>query len=526
MKEHANPPTKKISVRPMTESIKRDGAKNIFISVFVAGASFYSLTLIANHFGGSLGSDAYFFLASLSNLASGILGSLMGTVFLPAFIKLLAHTDKSDAYRFASSIFSWCLLILCVFAIPSLVWNEQFFMFVSRFDATKISQINQILNYFSPIFILSVLSEFFRVIALSIGKFSTAALTAFFPPFFLIIFIALFGETLQEVALVASLLLAKVAALIMLIVVVSRHGVHVRFNLTKNPDTFRFVKSSAPYWAANVVTNAATFYFDYQASGLGAGVLSALAYANRIFMLPIVVFLNPLVEISRTRFAQLQATGDQVLFNNLYNKLVAFAVYFSMPVASIYLISSQEIISALFQRGNFQPEDVKIAASCLAVYAWSLPFTSIFQINGRACESFQRLFWPSVFGTFGNLIMIALTYYFTALYGYTGIPLAKVAVELFYFLPFGFIALQLFGGMPHYVHIAKSVGAASISLIPATIFFNLNIFERYNGVAFSINTLFFWIILFIFFYGFAVLIFSAHVRAELKSKWLHRYFRK
>jgi len=519
MKEHKNDPTKGISARPSTESIKRAGVKNIFISVLVAGTSFYSLTLIAKHFGGSLGRDAYFFLASLSTLASGIIGSLMGTVFLPAFIKLLNHADKSEAHRFASSIFSWCLLISCAVAIPTMIWNVQFFKLVSRFDASQISQIDQVLNYFAPIFLLSVLSELFRVIALSIGKFSTAALTAIFPPIFLITSIVFFGGTLQEVALVASLLLAKLAALIMLVVVVSRHGVSIRFNVTKNLDTFRFVKSSAPYWSANVVTNAATFFFDYQASGMGAGVVSALAYANRVFMLPIVVFLNPLIEISRTKFAHFQATGEKVEFNNFYNDLATLIIYFSIPVASIFYLFSEEIISLLFQQGAFQAEGVKIAASCLVIYAWSLPFASIFQINGRASESFQRLLWPSIFGTIGNLLLILITLKATNQYDYIGIPVAKVAVDIFYFLPFGFIALHLFGARPQYLKIVIAVAMASISAIFSAFTLTFLTSRDSQEYPYSFSVLIVQILCFFLIYGMVVLLLSSEARYEIRRAY-------
>lgn len=521
MKEHTNAPTEETSARPSTESIKRAGGKNIFISLFVAGASFYSLTLIAKHFGGSVGSDAYFFLASLSTLASGIIGSLMGTVFLPAFIKLLTHTDKSEAHRFASSIFSWCLIISCVIAVPTIIWNEQFFMLISRFDDSQILQIDQVLKYFAPIFLLSVLSELFRVIALSIGKFSTAALTAIFPPFFLITSLVFFGDILQEVALVASLLLAKIAALIMLVVMVSRNGVRIRLNLTKNFDTFRFVKSSTPYWSANIVTNAATFYFDYQASGLGTGVLSALAYSNRIFMLPIVVFLNPLVEISRTKFAQFQATGDQVAFNNFYNNLVTFTVYFSVPIASIYFFFSEEIISALFQRGAFQAESVKVSASCLVIYAWSLPFVSVFQVNGRACESFQRLLWPSIFGTLGNLLMITLAYFLIQKINYMGIPAAKVATDLIYMLPFGFLAFQLLGGQPCYSQIFMAAVEAVISSTFVLLIFSLIPVETYNQYTFSLTILVLYVLAFLFLYFLMLYLISSRVRFETMRMLRH-----
>jgi len=502
-----------------TESIRRAGSKNILISVCVAAATYYSLTLIAKQFGGSLGSDAYFFLASLANLASGIIGSLLGTVFLPAFIKLLTQSGKSEAYRFASSIFSWCLVITCAAALPIFIWNEQFFSLASRFSASQLSQMYQFLQYFVPIFLFGVLSEFFRVIALSIGKFTPAALTALFPPFFLITFLLGFGDTLHEETLVASLLLAKIIALLVLVTVVWKEGIRLRFILTNNQHTFHFLKSSAPYWSANVVTNAATFYFDYQASGLGAGVVTALAYANRIFMLPIVVFLTPLVEISRTKFAQMQSAGNHEAFNFFYNNLLRFALYFSVPIAALYLTFSQEIISAMFQRGAFQAESVTIAASCLSVYAWTIPFVSVFMVNGRACESYQRLLWPSIFGTFGNLIMIVSTYMLTNAFGYRGIPMAKVAIDILYLFPFGFIAVQLFGGMPRYRLIVSSLAASLAAAIPTSVFFNLTFSERYNGASFSLNVLILWVVLFCSLYSLTLLILTPHIRSELKKLW-------
>jgi len=507
-----------------SESIRRAGTKNILISVCVAATSYYSLTLIAKQFGGSLGSDAYFFLASLANLASGIIGSLLGTVFLPAFIKLLTQADKSEAYCFASSIFSWCLVITCGTALPILIWNEQFFSYASRFDALQLSQMSLFLKYFVPIFLFGVLSEFFRVVALSIGKFSTAAFTAIFPPLFLIASIFSFGDILHEVVLLASLLLAKVISLIILFSVVWKEGIRMRLTLAKNQHTFQFLKASAPYWSANVVTNAATFYFDYQASGLGTGVVTALAYANRVFMLPVVIFLTPLVEISRTKFAQMQSIGNNEAFNLYYNNLLRFTLYFSVPISALYLTFSQEIISAMFQRGAFQAESVTIAASCLNLFAWTIPFASVFMVNGRACESYQRLLWPAIFGTFGNLLMIASTYVLTNAFGYRGIPMAKVAIDILYLFPFGFIAFQLFGGVPRYGLIVRSLASSLAAVVPAAILFNFAFSTRYNGTAFSLHLLIFLVLGFCSFYCIALLIFSPQVRADLSDLRRHRSF--
>ena len=509
------------SAHRRTESVQQAGVKNILISVCVAVTTFYSLALVANFFGSSLGSDAYFYLASLANLTSGVFGSLLGVVFLPAFVKLLNQLDKSDAYRFLSSIFSWCLVITLLASIPVFIWSEQFFLYASQFGSSKIVEMSFVLEYFAPIFFLGVLSELFRIVALSIGKFTAAAFSAVFPPFFLIVFLFSFGHTLHEEALAASLLLARVAALIMLVIVVWKEGVRVRFNLYNNIHTFRFLKTSTPYWSANIVTVAANFYFDYQASSFGIGVVTALAYANRIFMLPITIFIAPLVEIARTKFAEMHAAGDYQAFNAYYNNLLLLAIYFTIPVAALYFVFSHEIISALFQRGAFQTESVDIAASILSIYTWSIPFASVFLANGRACESYQRLLWPSIFGTLGNLLMIAAIYYLTKKFDYLGIPMAKVVIDIFYFLPFGFVAFQLFGGLPQYKKIITSFFAALASAILAAIFCYNAFLNGRSGSPTSIVSLIIHISAFLFLYCAALLIIASHVRSELKNLWYH-----
>lgn len=498
-------------------SIRRAGVKNILISVVVAAATYYSLTLIAEQFGGSTGSDAYFFVLSLTTLASGLIGSLLGTVFLPAFVKLHSVPDKKEAHHFASSILSWCVVIACLIALPTSIWNEGFFLNVSRFDQSQIIQMHQVLQYFAPIFVCGVLVEFFRVMALSLGLYTSAAVGALFPPFLLIGAIFSLSSVLHEEALVLSLLLGKVIALIILVIVVVKSaGVRLYFNLKNNRHTFRFLKTSAPYWSANVVTNAASFYFDYQASGLGQGVVTALAYAQRVFQLPTAIFLAPIVEISRTKFAQFQASGDFMSFNRYYNNLLRFAIYFSVPVAAIYITFSQEIVSALFQRGAFDVENVFMTAYLLSIYAWTIPFASVFMVNGRACESYQRLLWPSVFGTLGNLLMIVLTRVLSELFGFQGIPMAKVATDIFYLLPFGFIAFQQFGGLPQYKKIGHVLMAVCVAAIVPVCYFVGTVSNRYTGVATPLYNLFSWCCGFLFLYVLCLLAISSSVRANLK----------
>jgi putative peptidoglycan lipid II flippase len=455
-----------------SDSVRRAGIKNVLISVVVAAASYFSLTLIARTFGGSVGSDAYFYLASLTTLASGLIGSLLATVFLPAFIELQIRAGREEANRFASSVFSGCLVLCAIAAAIAAIWHTRFFLQVSRFDAAHLADMRPVLLYFAPVFLIGVMAEFFRVLALASGKFSTAAVTALFAPVLLILFIAAFADSLHEESLAASLLCAKVMTLVLLVfVVVQQTDVRIRLMWWPDTHTFRFVRSSVPYWSANVVTNVATFYFDYMASGLGAGVLTSLAYAQRIVSLPTAVFLNPLMEIARTRLALAQANRDDVGFNRQYNALLGLALYFSIPIAGLYMVLDREIVSGMFQRGAFGPANVDISAACLFIYAWTIPLSALFMVNGRACESYQRLTWPAVFGTVGNLAMMVATSVLVSHMGVLGIPFAKLASDALYFLPFGFIALTLFGGRPDLRQLLRTLAAAAAATaVPALAF--------------------------------------------------------
>ena len=69
-------------------SLKRAGLSNIAIYIVAAFLMFYSLILVAQRFGGSEGSDAYFFLFSLVTISTALVSSIFTTVLIPVFVNL------------------------------------------------------------------------------------------------------------------------------------------------------------------------------------------------------------------------------------------------------------------------------------------------------------------------------------------------------------------------------------------------------------------------------------------------------
>lgn len=447
--------------------------RNILISIAVAVSSYFSLILVARRFGGGTGSDAYFFLFSLTATSTSFLASIFATVFLPVFVDLKIKSGLDEAARFAGALLLWCLAIIVPVGVFSFVFYTPFFTAVSKFSGAQLREIQPILGYFSVTFVVSVLAEYFRTVVLALGKFSLAAIGALIQPCLLILSIWFLSDTMQEQALAVSLMVAKIALLLFMGGVTLSQRVVIRPRLRGGAATSRFLRIAAPYWSANLVTNFASFYFDYVATGLGAGVLSSVSYAQRVFTLPVFVVLNPIMEIARTKFSESQARGDMDGFSSRYNSLAQLILYFTLPVAAFFAFFAEPIIGSMFQRGAFTHENVQIAAQTLSVLAISIPFSGLFLLNGRATESFQRLTWPSVFGTAGNALLILLTYLLVRDVGYLGIAYARVCVEVLFFLPFGFAAVRVLSGRFHLDHVPSVLLIASIGVAVPLVCYSL-----------------------------------------------------
>ena len=225
---------------------------------------------------------------------------------------------------------------------------------------------------------------------------------------------------------------------------IHKERVRVRFVFIHRLPSISSFKSAASFWSASFVTNTSTFFFDYMATGLGIGVITAVSYAQRVFSLPVTLILNPLLEVAYTNFSELHARNDMKTFGLRYKILLQLVLFLSIPIAIFFFCMSDGIISSLFQRGAFGKDSVQIASNSLRVFSLAIVPTCIFMLNGRAIESFRKLVWPSFFGTLGNLFLMFIIYRLVGVYGYLGIPYARTLIYWAYFLPLGFITLYIF----------------------------------------------------------------------------------
>lgn len=442
--------------------LARAGILNTGIGLLSAALTFLSLALIAGRFGGSAGTDAYLYLLSLVTVGTALLGGIFSAVLLPQLVEVRVKSGLVQVSELASRLLAWLLLLCGLLALALALFHGAFFTFASRFSVEQVQAQRAILGWLGPVLVFSILAEYLRILLLGVARYGAAACMALVTPVTLVA-VLLLDHSVSEAELTTALAFSRGLMVAATMFLLTCTGMRLLPRLRGGAHLIRFARISAPYAAASAVTQLSVFFFDYMASGLGTGVLTAITLAHRIFALPLMLLVTPLLDIARVRFAELRATNDEAAFQRQYDYLSVLVLYLALPAAAMLFIFPGEIVALLFQRGAFNVQDVEVAAACLKVLALSVPLGCFFTLSGRVVESFQQLKLPSLLGSIGNLCLMALTYVLVGSKGFIGIPLARLLVDLGYLLPFGVWMLHRHRVHINFVSLAQTLLRAGLA---------------------------------------------------------------
>ncbi|WP_271948384.1 murein biosynthesis integral membrane protein MurJ [Ruegeria faecimaris] len=295
--------------------------------------------------------------------------------FVPMFSKRLEGGE--NAQGFAQDAFN--LLAVAVLALvglamvfmPGLVWlTAEGFYGDDRFDLA----VDYGYVVFPYIFFMSLAALFSGVLNAT-GRFAAAAAA----PILLNIFacIALIagaisgGEVIRW--LIAVIPIAGVAQLALVWVATERAGIRIRPGLPKlSPEMRNMVRIAVPAALAMGVTQVNLVVGQLVASKTEKAV-SWLFAADRLYQLPlgvvgIAVGIVLLPDLSR----RLRA-GDKSGARDAFSRAGEFTLLLTIPSTVAFVLIPTQLVSVLFERGQFTPEDTAATALAVAIYGIGLP---------------------------------------------------------------------------------------------------------------------------------------------------------
>lgn len=361
------------------------GSAKVAAGIFLSRISgFVREMVFANYFGNSMAGDAWRAATKVPNLLQNLLGEgTLSASVIPIYSELIEEDRDEDASRFAGAILGLLTVTAASVALLGVLLAPFFVGIIfSDWGAEQQALTTSLVRIVFPMTAILVVSAWSLAILNSHRR----------------LFLSYVAPVAWNAAMIGALLLAgerwgwRDGDLAMALAWGALIGGGLQL-LVQLPTVLRLlgefrpsislevggVRSSIqaffPALAARGAVNLSGYLDLFLAGFLAVGALSALGYAQVLYLLPISLFgasvaAAELPELSRER-SRWGEEGRAVLEKNLTRSL-----YFVLPSAVAYVAFGDAIVGALFGRGEFADADVLLVWIVLATYSIGMPASS------------------------------------------------------------------------------------------------------------------------------------------------------
>ena len=354
--------------------------------------------LFANYLGANLMSDAFLFAYRLPNLFRRIFAEgSMNSVFIPLYVNQEKINSKS-ANDFIWIVFNFFFVITLFLSFLIFFFTEQVISILAPGFLLNKSQFllaNQLLIITFPFLIFVTLSSVLSSVLNVKGKFFLPSFLSVILNIFMIVTLVSFKSN-SHFALAWSMIIAGFTQLILLFINLGTIKIFWGIGLNSIKVLSRELKKFFGRFLYSLLGSGIVqlniFISMLFASLVGGGAISQIYYADRIIDLPFALIA---VAMSFTLLPYLSKNiSDESKNSKAFNETVIFCFLFAIPSAFGIFILSEDIIRALFGRGEFNNDDVLITSKILLVYSFSLPGYMLARIFNQVFYSYEKVEYP------------------------------------------------------------------------------------------------------------------------------------
>jgi len=380
----------------------------IFYSLSTLSAIGYLITLgnqvvISKKLGTSAELDAYFYTLSLVSLFSFFSNPITDAA-IPLFFSQ-KEGGKEQENLYFSKILNSILAICGISTLIFILINSQIAKaFVQDNLLQHIESIQKYSLLLTPFIFLSTLTLFFqsvlnvnnRYISQQVGRLvgSLAGLTI------LIIFTKKWGASAIGLSLIVSM------TILVLFQWKEIRDCGVRYRFLSG-----FVRNSKFYkvlFVLSVTFITTCFYIIFEKwvlASFGLGYVSAFTYSQKLFQVPVQIFMASIVSVSWTRFMERHYQDGRDSSIDEAIKLSSLAFAFSLFIALALSLYGYEILYLIFYGGKFDVESLKQTSEVFRILILGIPVYVAYVMLNRLITSLQQAKMLGYIGIIFNFIM-------------------------------------------------------------------------------------------------------------------------
>ena len=336
--------------------------------------------VVANFYGATLVSDAYFYALQIPSLAIIILGGVGGpfhSAAVAVFSKLVGADDKPDeeVNKLYNTFLTLAFLFFAFLAVAGFFFADKIMgLIISAGTPELISLASTHFKIMSPIILIGGIIGIYYGLLIVHKQFILPNLSPMILSLVVIISISLAHNDNSGLVLAGATTLGAICQILIQFPKLRQIGYRIKpnFNIKNNPQFKNICELLFPAVLSSTIGQIGIYIDMFFASNLVLGAWTAVVFANRIFQFPVGIlvtaFLVPLFPI----FSRLAGEGNEDSIKTYFNKGVGVLLFAAIPMIILILLLAQDGISLVFERGAFDGNAVIMVSEALCFLSFSI----------------------------------------------------------------------------------------------------------------------------------------------------------
>lgn len=339
--------------------------------------------VVANFYGATQVSDAYFYALQIPSLAIIILGGVGGpfhSATVSVFSKILPNFDSKpteEVNKLYNTFLTITFIVFALFSILAYFFADKIMgLIISAGSPELISLATQHFRLMSPIILIGGIIGIFYGLLVTHKRFILPNLSPMILSIVVIIVISLAKNDNTGTVLALATTIGAFCQLLLQFPVLRKIGYCIKPNLSIiNNYQFKNVMELLFPAILSSTMGQITIYIDmFFASTLNEGAWTSVVFANRVFQFPVGIlvtaFLVPLFPV----FSRLAGEGVEKHseIRNYFNKGVGTLFFVAIPIIILILTLARDGISLVFERGAFSSDAVLMVSEALCFLSFSI----------------------------------------------------------------------------------------------------------------------------------------------------------
>ncbi len=403
-------------------------------------AGFLRDVVIANYYGASIVSDAYFYAYQIPALVLVILGGVGGpfhSATVAVFSKLIKDFNKKpedsvkklfNTFETFSVILFSILGLICFF-IPDVLMR----LIISGENYELLALSSKLLKIMSPVILIGAIIGLYYGILVTYKRFLLPNISPSMLSLGIIIVLLISKGDKTGFYLALGTLFGALLQFLLQMPVVRNLGYSFKpsFDFFKNKNFNEILELLFPAFLSSTIGQLGIYVDMFFSSSLKEGAWTAFGYANRIFQFPTGMLLTAILVPLFPLFSRLVAQSDTEGVRHYYKKGLGSLIYAGAFLMTIIFVVRTDAISLALQRGAFDGEATFVVSEILFFITLSIiPYvirdsaTRLFYSYGDSKTPFLIAMCCIVLKVILNLLLVKPM-------GINGIALSTTLVTLF-----------------------------------------------------------------------------------------------